>query len=101
VHLDLSGEEDLSGMICGGQMDIFLEPIMLPETLYLSGAGHISQNVAAIGKRLGFQVVAIDPWPEFNHAEWFPTADSLINEPGVRPYHAASKLVTQKEEVKL
>ena len=80
VHFDLSGEEDLSGMICGGQMDIFLEPIMPLETLYLLGAGHISQNVAAMGKRLGFQVVVIDPRTEFNNAERFPTADSLMVE---------------------
>lgn len=80
VHFDLSGEEDLPGMICGGQMDIFLEPIVPRETLYLFGAGHISQNVAAMGKRLGFQVVVIDPRTEFNNAEQFPTADSLIVE---------------------
>jgi len=80
VHFDLSGEEDLPGMICGGQMDIFLEPIMPPETLYLFGAGHISQSVATIGKRLAFRIVVIDPRVEFNNAERFPTADSLIVE---------------------
>ena len=78
AHFDLSGEEDLPGMICGGQMDIFLEPIVPTETLYLFGAGHISQSVAALGKMLGFQVAVIDPRAEFNNAERFPTADSLI-----------------------
>ena len=80
VHLDLFGIEDSAGPICGGQMDILLEPIMPPETLYLFGAGHISESVAAIGKRLAFRVVVIDPRAEFNNTERFPTADFLIVE---------------------
>jgi xanthine dehydrogenase accessory factor len=86
VHFDLSGEGDSPGMICGGQMDIFLEPIAPRETLYLFGAGHISQNVAAMGKRLGFQVVVIDPRAEFNNAELFPAADSLMVEEYARAF---------------
>ncbi len=80
VHFDLSGKECVAQMICGGQMDIFLEPILPPGTLYLCGAGHISQNTALIGKMLGFRVVVIDPRPEFNNGDRFPNADSLIVE---------------------
>jgi len=83
VHLDLSGisnEEGRAAYICGGQMDILLEPIMPPETLYLFGAGHISECVAAIGKNLALRVVVIDPRAEFNNTERFPTAHSLIVE---------------------
>ena len=79
VHIDLSGE-DPTGPICGGQMDVLLEPIVPPETLYLFGAGHISECVAVIGKRLAFRVVVIDPRAGFNNDERFPTADSLIVE---------------------
>jgi len=80
VHFDLSGREEEATMICGGQMDVFLEPILPPETLYLFGAGHISQGTAAMGKALGFRVVVIDPRPEYNNIERFPDADSLIVE---------------------
>jgi len=80
VHFDLSGSGEKAAMICGGQMDIFLEPIAPPETLYLFGAGHISQSTAAMGKTLGFRVVIIDPRPEYNNVERFPDADSLIVE---------------------
>ncbi len=80
AHFDLSGKDCVAQMICGGQMDIFLEPILPPETLYLCGAGHISQSTASIGKMLGFRVVVIDPRPDFNNAERFPTADSLVVE---------------------
>ena len=80
VHFDLSGRGREAAMICGGQMDVFLEPILSQETLYLFGAGHISQSTAAMAKMLGFQVVVIDPRPEYNNIDRFPNADSLIAE---------------------
>ena len=80
VHFDLSGKDGALQMICGGQMDVFLEPILPAETLYLFGAGHTSQSTATIGKMLGFRVVVIDPRPEYNNSERFPEADSLIVE---------------------
>ncbi len=79
VHFDLSGRGE-AAMICGGQMDVFLEPILPLETLYLFGAGHISQGTAAMGKMLGFRVVVIDPRPEYNNSDRFPDAESLIVE---------------------
>ena len=80
VHFDLSGKGKQAAMICGGQMDVFLEPILPQETLYLFGAGHISQSTAAMGKMLGFRVVVIDPRPEYNNSDRFPNADSFIVE---------------------
>ncbi len=86
VHFDLSGK-DINGMICGGQAEIFLEPILSPETLFLCGAGHISLATAVIGKMLGFRIVVIDPRPEYNNKERFPDADSLV----VESYESAFK----------
>ena len=80
VHFDLSGRGEEATMICGGQMDVFIEPILPSETLYLFGAGHIAQSTAAMGKMLGFGVVVIDPRPEYNNSERFPNADLLIVE---------------------
>lgn len=80
VHFDLSGRGKEAAMICGGQMDVFLEPITSLETLYLFGAGHISQKTAAMGKMLGFRVIVIDPRPDYNNTDRFPNADSLIIE---------------------
>ncbi len=80
VRFDLSGKDGSLAMICGGQMEVFLEPILPPETLYLFGAGHTSQRTAAIAKMLGFRVVVIDPRPEYNNPDRLPDADSLIVE---------------------
>ncbi len=80
VRFDLSGKDEALSMICGGQMEVFLEPILPSATLYLFGAGHTSQGTAAMGKRLGFGVVVVDPRPEYNNSDRFPDADALIVE---------------------
>ena len=80
MHFDLSGSGRDAAMVCGGQMDVFLEPILSKEMLYVFGAGHISQSMAAMAKKLGFQVVVIDPRPEYANTERFPQADSLMAE---------------------
>lgn len=77
-HFDMTGTGREAAMICGGQVDILMEPIDLPEALYLFGAGHISQSTALLGKRLGFRIVVIDPRPDYNNRDRFPTADVLV-----------------------
>ena len=61
-----------------GQMDVFMEPIIPPATLYLCGAGHVAQSTAVLAKLLGFKVTVIDPRPEFNNPDWFPAADTRV-----------------------
>ena len=80
MHFDLTGSGEEAWMICGGQMDVFLEPILPAETLYLFGAGHLSQSTAALAKMVGLRVVVIDPRPEYNNNDRFPNADSLVVE---------------------
>jgi xanthine dehydrogenase accessory factor len=80
MHFDLTGSGEEAWMICGGQLDVFLEPILPAETLYLFGAGHLSQSTAAMAKMLGLRVVVIDPRPEYNNSDRFPNADSLVVE---------------------
>ena len=94
VHFDLSGSGEGAAMICGGQMDVFIEPIVPVETLYLFGAGHISQSTVAMAKMLRFRVVVIDPRSEYNNSERFPNADLLI----VEEYESAfSRLSVEKD----
>src|SRR4030042_1533117 len=85
MHFDLTGSGEEAWMICGGIMDVFLEPILPAATLYLFGAGHISQSTTAMAKMLGFRVVVIDPRPAYNNRERFPDADELV----VEEYEAA------------
>ena len=79
LHFDLTGAEAAEeGMICGGVMDVFVEPILSPPTLYIFGAGHVSFSIAKIGKMVGFRVVVIDDRAEFANPERFPEADEIL-----------------------
>jgi len=78
LHFDMSGSGREAAMICGGQIEVFLEPIPHRETLFLFGAGHIAQSTAAIGKMMGFRIVVVDPRPDYNNRERFPQADVLV-----------------------
>jgi len=79
LHFDLTGREAAEiGMVCGGVMDVFIEPIGPPPTLYIFGGGHISLSLAKIGKMLEFRVVVIDDSPEFANRERFPEADEIL-----------------------
>jgi len=80
LHFDLSGEEEGDQMLCGGEMDIFIEPILPQLTLYIFGAGHISISISKIAKMVGFRVVVIDDRAEFANPERFPEADEIVAE---------------------
>ncbi len=77
-HSDSEGEE--LGMICGGDTEVFIEPILSPPTLYIFGGGHIALPLAKTGKLLGFKIVVIDDRPEFANPERFPEAELTLAE---------------------
>ena len=79
LHFDMTGKGPQAKAVCGGKTDIYLEPVMPKDSLYIFGAGHISQYTAALAKTLGFTVTVIDPRPEYNSPDRFPEADALIN----------------------
>jgi xanthine dehydrogenase accessory factor len=79
LRFDLTGKEMAEeGMICGGNMEVFVEPILPEPCLLIFGAGHISLFLSKMGKMVGFRVVVIDDRPEFANRERFPEADEVI-----------------------
>jgi xanthine dehydrogenase accessory factor len=81
IHLDLTGKEaEEGGMICGGVMDIYIEPITPPPRVFIFGGGHISVFVSKMSTMVGFQVVVVDDRPQFANQERFPEADEVIAE---------------------
>lgn len=59
------------GMCCGGKMRVFLEKHAAAARLYVFGAGHVAQQLAALGKTVGFKVEVIDERPEWAQPERF------------------------------
>ena len=60
------------------KMEILLEPVFSEPTVYLFGAGHISQQLSPLAKRVQFKVVVIDDREMFANRERFPEADDVI-----------------------
>jgi len=73
-------EVEEEGMLCGGDLEVFIEPILTPPTLYIFGGGHISLPLAKTGKLIGFKIVVIDDRAEFANPDRFPEADMTLAE---------------------
>jgi xanthine dehydrogenase accessory factor len=61
-----------------GKMEILLEPIFSEPTVYIFGAGHVSQHLSPFAKKVHFKVVIIDDRDMFANRERFPEADEVI-----------------------
>lgn len=61
-------------MCCGGEMDVFLDPLGGKEHLVLVGAGHINTALAPLGASLGFEVTVADELEEYASEARFPGA---------------------------
>lgn len=69
------------GMCCGGKMSVFLEKFGGRERLYVFGAGHVAQPLAALAAQVGFDVTVVDERPEWLNAERFPKARRVLTHP--------------------
>ncbi len=77
LDMTLSNEERGDPLICGGEMEFFVEPLVVTPTLLIVGGGHIGAACAELGKFLGFRVVVLDDRAELVTRERIPQADEL------------------------
>jgi len=63
-----------TGMICGGRMEFFVEPLKRLPQLYIFGGGHIGRPLAKFAAELGYLHYLLDDRPEYASAERFPDA---------------------------
>lgn len=61
-----------------GQYGFFLEPIGQHSTVYIIGAGHISQKLAPLTTMVGFQTIVLDDRKDFISRDRFPSVDDCI-----------------------
>jgi xanthine dehydrogenase accessory factor len=69
-----------SALVCGGFMEVYLEPVLPDPTLFIFGAGHVSKAVAEAAKPVGFKIAVIDDRAKYANKERFPSADALYVE---------------------
>jgi xanthine dehydrogenase accessory factor len=66
-----------NGLICGGTLEVFVEPILPQPMAYIFGGGHISLALAKSANAAGFGIVVIDDREQFANRERFPMAQEL------------------------
>src|SRR5579859_2238190 len=67
-----------TGLVCGGTLDIFIEPVLPTPLLYIFGAGHVGHEVSKAAVRAGFEVVVTDDRESYANRERFPEAKDVI-----------------------
>lgn len=87
----------------GGTLEIFIEPLLPAPQLWVLGGAPVCRALAAMGRLLGYEVVAVDPDP---HASPMPEADVVVSpfEPGCirrgdRAYVVVATMGTADEEL--
>jgi xanthine dehydrogenase accessory factor len=69
-----------SGLVCGGTLDIFVEPVLPPASLYIFGGGHVSVNLYRVARSAGFDVTVVDDREAYANRQRFPDAKEVIAE---------------------
>ena len=64
--------------VCGGQVEVFVEPVLPNPEIVVIGGGHVGKAVAHLAKWLGYRVAVSDDRPEFCTPEANPDADELL-----------------------
>lgn len=67
-----------TGMVCGGNMEFFLEPLQSSGQLYIFGGGHIALHLSHLADMMEWSYTVIDDREEFCNEKRFPNADELF-----------------------
>ena len=80
MAVDLTDKE--GGLVCGGKVLVYIEPIRPGPHLLVVGAGHVGRALAKAAGFSGFRVTVADDRPEYANDKNIPGADKFI----VGPY---------------
>jgi len=69
-----------TGLVCGGTLDVFVEPILPPAALYIFGAGHVAYSLYKVATIAGFLVIVADDRASYANRERFPDAQEVLAE---------------------
>ena len=69
-----------SGLLCGGEVTIFVESITIP-ALTVFGGGHVSSALCRVASLAGFRVVVTDDRESYARADRFPGVSEVFAAP--------------------
>jgi xanthine dehydrogenase accessory factor len=69
-----------NGLVCGGQMQVYIEPLEATPHLYVIGAGHVGFHLGRLAHTIGFRTHVLDDREKFASHDRFPDAHEVIVE---------------------
>jgi xanthine dehydrogenase accessory factor len=82
VEYELSDDfAEESGLVCGGQMQVYIEPLEPSPRLFIVGAGHVAQHLARLAQSVGFRTHVLDDREKFANRDRFPDVDEIVVAP--------------------
>ena len=69
-----------TGLVCGGTLEVFIEPVLPPALLYIFGAGHVASHLCKVASIAGFDVTVVDDRTAYANRERFPDAREVIGD---------------------
>ena len=67
-----------TGLVCGGTLEVFVEPVIPPAELFIFGGGHVALSLSKVAHLAGFEITVIDDRENFANRERFPEAAQVI-----------------------
>jgi xanthine dehydrogenase accessory factor len=90
LHYELNDDfAQENGLICGGQMDVHVDPLDPAPRLYVIGAGHVGWHLARAAAEIGFKLRVVDDREKFANRDRFPEAEEILVEPIAEWLHRA------------
>ncbi len=81
LHYELNDDfAQENGLVCGGQMDVHIDPLEPTPHLYIVGAGHVGLHLGRMAPDAGFRVHVVDDREKFANRERFPAAEDVVAE---------------------
>jgi xanthine dehydrogenase accessory factor len=79
VHFDLNKRPGIdAGMVCGGSLEIYVEPLVVAPVVYIFGAGHVGLSTYRAARAAGFEVVIADEREAFANRQRYPEAQEIV-----------------------
>ena len=75
LSYDYNADEEENGLICGGSVTVFIDPVLPAPRVFMVGAGHVAVPLSKIAKIAGFEVVVLDDRVKYANRDRFPEAD--------------------------
>lgn len=70
--------ETHGGLVCGGKVFVYIEPLVPDPDIFILGAGHVGKALATVARFCGFRVTIADDRPEYANRESVPDASGII-----------------------